>query len=264
MSGNSSLQMLLEPNWRSGFINLFRKEMGFWFNTRKWWVQGLVWFLILNGLNVLLLWVVPALDPGGAPPPSEVYEIFLQAFAISVIGVIILMQSAVVGEKQTGTAAWILTNPVARPAFIVSKLIANTVSILLIIVVLQGLAAFVQLSLLGGFSPHPQGFIAAMAIHSLHMLFYIALSLMLGSFFQSRGPVAGISFTILIGQDILGQLLAKPLPWLPPLLPGNLVALVIPAAQGQPLPTITPILSTSLLSLIFILVAIWRFQREEF
>jgi hypothetical protein len=35
-------------------------------------------------------------------------------------------------------------------------------------------------------------------------------------------------------------------------------------AQGQPLPTMTPILSTGLLIILFIIVALVRFEREEF
>jgi hypothetical protein len=41
-----------------------------------------------------------------------------------------------------------------------------------------------------------------MGLNALHVLFYITLALILGSIFNSRGPVIGISIGILIGQDL--------------------------------------------------------------
>jgi hypothetical protein len=41
-------------------------------------------------------------------------------------------------------------------------------------------------------------------------------------------------------------------------------SLVVALAQGQQLPTVTPIIGTAVLTVIFVAVALWRFQREEF
>ena len=55
-----------------------------------------------------------------------------------------------------------------------------------------------------------------------------------------------------------------PMPW-------NLVgemrtgpAMAILLLKGQPLATVTPIISTGVMAVLFIVVAVWRFQREEF
>ena len=58
------------------------------------------------------------------------------------IGVSILMQTAVVGEKRSGTAAWVLSKPVSRVAFIIAKLIANSTGIVVTLVLAQGLIAY--------------------------------------------------------------------------------------------------------------------------
>ena len=43
---------LLKPNINdsrlSGFGNMFAKEMGDWFHTRRWLIQLIIWFLIIN------------------------------------------------------------------------------------------------------------------------------------------------------------------------------------------------------------------------
>jgi ABC-2 type transport system permease protein len=265
MSSNSSLHMINEPPWRSGFLNMLRKENGFWWGTRKWWVQSLIWFLVLNGIVVLLLWIVPAVDTEGAPRASEVLGVFFGFFgALSTFGVMILMQSAIVGEKNSGTAAWIMSNPVSRGAFILAKLVANGIAILTIIVVLQGLIGYVQFVLHGDIVLRPMPFVAALSLQGLHIMFYLTLALMLGTFFNGRGPVIGISIAVLIGQDLLGQLIAVKFPWFPTLMPMRLVDMALPVAQGGGLSSYTPVITTALMSVSFILLALWRFRREEF
>lgn len=226
-----------------------------------------LWLLILNGFIAFILWLVPVLNPGEAPSPSEGLEVFMMFLGFfGAIGVMVLTQGAIVGEKRSGTAAWILSNPVARSAFILSKLIGNAMGILAILVVLQGLVAYSQISLRGKDLLPPIPFVAAMGLQSLHLLFYLTLALMLGTFFNARGPVIGISIGFLIAQNLLGQLLAGFVPWLPLVLPESVMTMAVPVAQGQTLPSEwpIPIIAISLMSVAFTLVAIWRFQREEF
>ncbi|MFV1858916.1 MAG: ABC transporter permease [Anaerolineales bacterium] len=264
MSSNSTLQTLDTPAWRSGFSNMLRKEIAAWKSTSRWWVQSLVWLVILNGMLALLLWVIPAADPGNAPPAREAFEIFMAIFTISAIGAMVLMQGAIVGEKNSGTAAWIMSNPVSRSAFVLSKLVANAAAILIIIVLLQGSIAYVQFTLHGEFTPQLGSFAAAMGLQGLSLMFYVTLALMLGTFFSSRGPVIGISIAILLVQDLMGSFLAKLLPWLTGVLPDRLIGMSMSVGNGEPLASINPLLSAALLSILFVSVAVWRFQREEF
>jgi ABC-2 type transport system permease protein len=243
---------------------MLRKELAAWWSTRRWWVQSLVWFAILNGMVVLLLWIIPAADPGDPPPGEEVFAVFMNMFAISAIGAMVLTQGAIVGEKSSGTAAWVMSNPISRSAFIFSKLVANAIGILVLIVLLQGSIAYGQFALHGGYVPQLGPFAAALGLQSLSLLFYLTLALMLGTFFNSRGPVIGISIAVLAAQDLMASLLAKPLPWLPEILPARLAEMSVPVASGEPLASIDPILTATSLSILFVSVAVWRFQREEF
>jgi ABC-2 type transport system permease protein len=265
MSSSSSLQMINEPPWRSGFLNMLRKENGLWWGTRKWWVQSLIWFLVLNGMVVLLLWIVPAVDQEGAPRASEVLSVFFGLFgAFSTLGVMILMQSMIVGEKNSGTAAWIMSNPVSRGSFILAKLVANGIAVLTIIVALQGFIGYMQFILHGDIVLRPIPFAAALGLQGLHMMFYLTLALVLGTFFNGRGPVIGISIAVLVGQDLLGQFIAVKFPWFPTILPMRLIDMALPVAQGAALSSYTPMITTSLMSISFVLLALWRFRREEF
>ncbi len=265
MSSISSLQTIKESPWRSGFLNMLRKENGLWWGTRKWWLQSLIWFMVLNGMVIFLLWIVPAVNKDDPPKAADVLGVFFAFFGVfSSFGVMILMQSAIVGEKNSGTAAWIMSNPISRGAFILAKLIANGIAFLIIIVVLQGFISYVQFSLHGEIVLRPLPFLGALGLQGLHMMFYLTLALALGTFFNGRGPVIGISIAALVGQDLLGQILAVKLPWVPALMPMRLVEMTALVAQGETLSSYTPVVSTLLMSILFVLLALWRFNREEF
>lgn len=116
MSEHSALQRVEEKAWRSGFANLLRHENSRWWRTRRWWVQSLIWFVVLNGILVLSLWIVPAVGPGeattgdveaswevnahGQEAAAEGLGALLLLMGIlPVFGVLTLTQGAIVGER---------------------------------------------------------------------------------------------------------------------------------------------------------------------
>lgn len=261
-----ALQLINEPEWRSGFTNLLNKEYALWWKTRTWWIQSLIWLLILNGLVALILWG-PLLSAESTPSPvlgySEGLPFYLNFKGVFVaIGVIIISHGVIIGEKQSGTAEWVLSNPVSRAAFILSKLIANASGILITMVLLQDLVAYLQFSFYGEkFLPFLP-YLSAMSVQSLHLFYYLALTLMLGTFFNRRGAVIGIPIAHLFGLPLLWN----SAPGLVRLLPASLPDLSLLMALEQPLAQdwYVPIWVTLALSLGYVLVAIWRFEREEF
>jgi ABC-2 type transport system permease protein len=268
MSHGEAIQLVNESGGFRGFANLLHKENSLWWGTRKWWTQSLIWLLVSNGLIALILWVIPALDStSSVPPPSEVMNIFLVTHgAFASFGVMILAQSAIVGEKQSGTAQWILSNPVSRRAFILSKLFGNAIGIAAILIFLQCTVAYFQISLrLADFVPILP-YMAATGLLGLMLLFYLTLALMLGTIFNSRGPVIGISIGVGVVQSLLGELLVAWVPWISLVIPDTVLQFAGLIVQGQPLPAEwpLPIIITSLMCILFILIAIWRFNREEF
>ena len=268
MASDNNLQSLDERGWRQGFANLFRKESGEWWHTRRWWMQSLLWLLIVNGIMAVGVWVIPIVDPEEAGDVAENLGIFVQLMGwFPMFAVIIITQGAIISEKQSGTAAWILSAPVSRSGFILSKLIANAIGFLVTIIIMQGLIAYVQLSLSeGGLLPIGP-YLASLGLLSLYLLFYLALTLMLGTFFNDRGPVLGIAIGVAIWSMLsMGNLFAGFMPWLVLVLPETLPGLISALVQGETLPVIwpVPIIAISLYIVLFVGLAIWRFNREEF
>src|ERR671932_2261447 len=83
---------------------------------------------------------------------------------------------------------------------------------------LQSMATIPSRSM-GGDLLDPVAFVGSVLLLVLHVLFYLALTLLLGTLVQSSGPVAGIALGSLLGglmvQDRLAQL-ARVMPWVLP------------------------------------------------
>ena len=184
-------------------------------------------------------------------------------------GVMIIMQRVLIAEKNSGTAAWVLSKPVTRTAFVTSRLVVNTIAILLTSVIVPGVIFYITL----GFSAtgwlSPLGYIVGLLMISLHTFFWIALVLMMGSLFESSGVVIAVPmvlfFIFWMGTGIIPALI-----YISPLLlsfspaPEQMNALSVSFMTGAPVFSWLPLISTVVLSVIFVAVAILRFNRQEF
>ena len=265
MATNEVLYPVKSHSWRQGLGTLIRKENNAWWGTRKWWVQSLVWLVIINGLFALILWAAASENPEEVPSSAELKEIFIIIFsAFTTIGAIVISQGAIVGEKQSGTAEWIMSNPVSRSAFILAKFIVYGFAILIILVILQSAFFYGQLSLYDGELISPGPFVKAVSLVSLNLIYFLALTLMLGTFFNSRAPVVGIPIGVLIGQDIVASVLGDLMPWIREIMPQKTMEFAQLALQGEKPTSIVPLIIVVGTTILFMVVAMWRFEREEF
>jgi hypothetical protein len=104
---------------------------------------------------------------------------------------------------------------------------------------------------------------------SLHTFFWIALVLMMGSLFESSGVVIAVPM-VLFFIFWMGTGMIPALIYISPLLlafspdSGQMSALSVSFMTGAPVFSWLPLISTVVFSAIFITVAIWRFNRQEF
>jgi ABC-type transport system involved in multi-copper enzyme maturation permease subunit len=247
--------------WWMGLANMLGKENTAWWRTRRWWTQCLIALFFLN--------LMTALNLKGGGVSNALTNFLLLAAIVAPLAAIILGQDAVLGERVSGTAAWVLSKPLRRPALILAKLIAYGLGLLATWVVLPGVVAYLEFAVLSKVHLPIPGFAAALGLAYLNLIFYLTLVLMLATLFQGRGPVLGIPFFLVWGNMIapLGVLLADVMPWRLLIGLGQNGAIPPLAAymlQGQPLPTVAPIIATVLWCVLFTGIAIWRFSREEF
>jgi len=266
MSGNSAFELVSERSWRRGLSNLLDNEFAGWWKTRMWWIQCLIWV----GLIGFIIGAALFGSPGEHPRLSDglvLYAIIAGIFPA--VGVVIIMQDALVGDKKDGTAAWVMSKPATRQAFIFSKLIANSLGILATMVMIPAIVVYGMILIGVKANPDPWLFLQACGLIFLSLLFYLTLTLMLGTFFKSRGPVIGITMAIMFLQQYMIALL----PALRYVLPWTLfvdlskpsVRAIVPAIlMGQPVYSYIPIICLAVESILFTLIALWRFNREEF
>jgi ABC-2 type transport system permease protein len=260
-----TLQPVREIRWRSGFGNLLHKENGMRWGGRRWVVPALIWIAIMNGIVTLIAFADKA-DPSmaGQDIAAEAIDVFVQiGIFATAIGIVIGVQGAIIREKQLGTAAWILSKPASRSAFILSKWLAYSISAVILSLVLPAVVFFIQSQIFWGKLPAPIPFFEAWLIMVLNLQFYLALTLMLGTLFNARGAVAGIGLGFLFSGSFLPMVLPS---WLASLFPWSLQNLAGAMAAGKSLPDgwQIPVIATAIWIPIFIGIALWRFGREEF
>ncbi len=177
------------------------------------------------------------------------------------IGGVIIAHDAILKERESGTAAWLLSKPISRKSFVLAKLIANVVGLLVIIIAVQAVVAYAQISIAcGGLAPLTP-FLGGLGIMSLTALFYMVMALALGAFTLNRGVTLGLPIVI----GIVGSLLLSVADWLKYVTPWNLGGTALSVAQGTPLPdfAIFAIIATAVWIVVFAVAAIRRFEQTE-
>src|SRR5919202_2236646 len=162
------LQTVNERGWRRGFANLLRNENRLWWGTRKWLVHLLLWLVVLNGL-ILLVGLTDGVETNN---PVPLYETLIQVFFgvgvfATTIGMITTAQGAIVREKQLGTAAWILSKPASRSAFVLAKFAAYTVGFLSLAILVPSAIFYGQSLFLAGRAPELAPFLAGVGLIAL-------------------------------------------------------------------------------------------------
>lgn len=266
MQRDPALVAVPVAGWRTGFLNMLAKEHGVWWRTRRWAVHLVLWIVVTNGFLLLVTFgdQGPNSDFRSPAHMREVFEVFFRACALfATVGVITVTQSVMVSEKQLGTMAWLLTKPVARPAVVLAKLLASIYAVLFLTLLVPTVLLNAHTRLVWGAWPIFPGFLIGLGLVALSHIFYVTLTIMLGTMFSKRGPVSGVAFGFLFAGLILPNFAPK---WLTAVTPWTLHAIGAAQGTGQKLPAgwITPAIATAVLTVVCLAVALWRFEREEF
>ena len=259
-------QGVLEPAKESlsGFRNLVGKENGEWTTGPSLVANLAIWILIVALVSVAVAFVRDEVLPNQSPRDlndAGALMFFVLGSVASVIAVVAKTQGTIIGEKQLGTAAWVLSKPASRRAFVLAKLVVHFRWLLTVTLILPAVIFYVLMTTVSKLPPPPLAFLAGVGILALGLLFYLSLSLLLGTVFESRGALAGCVF----GFMVAGFMIANYAPWLTAAFPWlffqsgyNLVKQV-----EVPLHGLISIPTTALWSVLFIFLALRRFKRAE-
>ncbi len=254
---NTEFELRIPNGWRSGLVNLLHTEFSKW-RTKEWYLMALLWIAIIN---LPLIQMVSSADITTKTTLSFL-GIFVGMFPL--INVVILLQDEIIGLKETGTAAWLLSKPVSRTALVMSKIISYSVGITISMSILPLVFAFFEIGIFTGVYL-PSLLIIGIILSAINLFFYLSLTVMLGTIFKQRGGVIGIPMFLGIGYSMMVNI---------PVI--NLIhpmAMFFPVANEQPLfsslilndfsVSFLPLVTTLFASICFICIAIWKFNREE-
>jgi ABC-2 type transport system permease protein len=288
MASNNEFQLVGNQGQSQGFTNLLGKENRLWWRTSRWWIQTLIWIAIGNGILFMVIAIAPKMEnsPGqtsnaqstqvsGQSETSQQsldvlgLTVFLKIAGIATaIGVAVLAQDTLIGEKQSGTAAWVLSKPVSRSAFILSKVISYSLGILITMVIVPGVIAYLIIDLVAARAFPVLPYAAALGMFFVSLVFWLTLAIMLSAFSNLRGLAIGIPLFLILGFELF----VMAVPWTADFMPWSLTtvvsatrpAIAVSLVLGQPVPTLMPLIGSLLGCLVFTTIAIWRFQKEEF
>jgi ABC-type transport system involved in multi-copper enzyme maturation permease subunit len=174
----------------NGTWGVFRGETGRWLG-RKGLFHLVFWLLIVDGL---LYHTVTGSD---MPFGGLGFESLIGMLAIfPVLAAIVLSEAMVVGEYSSGIAAWTVSKPVPRSGYIAGKLLGLWVALSAVAVFIPGLVAYWWLPKVQPYrfvipeAPPIGRFLATLALISLAVGFFIALTGFLGTVIRRRGVVA--------------------------------------------------------------------------
>ncbi|MCZ7674156.1 MAG: ABC transporter permease subunit [Chloroflexi bacterium] len=267
MSSNNAFQLVAGNGRFRGFDNLLHRENQKWWPLRSALTRALIWIVLLNGILAAALFVFPTMtDPEGnllfTDDPlqmSSTMFVGLAAVGLS-IGIIVMMQDAIIEEKQMGTAAWILSKPVSRQAFLSAKLVASVVGMICLMIIPSALVAYGLFWLYEPGAYTWTNFVAMIAVVTLHALFYLTLTLMMGTLTNRRGILLAVALGSLMGGGMVPiQALVQISPW-------QLQQVGVMALEGIPLDSmaLTMLVATAVWCILFLVVAAWQFERAEF
>jgi ABC-2 type transport system permease protein len=241
--------------WRMGFGNLLRKELQQWFGTRTWIRQAMMWSLILGGMTVLVISQSTEGPEENLVAAITLYSIMGSIFASIVI--VILSSGAIIGERDRGTAEWVLSKPASRTSFVLAKLISGSISYAVSLALIPGCVVYLIINF--GISPlSPVSFLLGLGPMILWYMFIHFLCICLGTFFTHPGPVAGPAAISIFLVNAFGiSSIGAYTPWTLAFVSSDLM-------QGLPMIPLTPVISTIVILIVLFGIAVWRFSTEEF
>jgi ABC-2 type transport system permease protein len=251
----------------SGFPLLLGKEMREQVRTTRLPVVLIV-FAILGLMSPLAArYIAEIVDAVGGeqlqglvPDPvvgDAIVQFTKNVGQFGIVIAILVTMGAVAGEKDHGTAAFLLTKPIGRGAFLGAKVVAIGV-LLALATALAGLLSWVYTAIL--FEPLPVGgYVAAMILVWLSLAVFAAITLLASVTARSSVVAGGIGLGALVGAGILGAI-----PGIGPYLPTGLWGAAERLALGtMPDPLVGPVLVNAAIVGVVVGLAWWAFRRQE-
>lgn len=254
----------------AGLAVLLRKELlESWRTYRLPVVAGLFLFVGLSS-PLLARYLPEILEAAGGdqfgslqlPTPTAadaVDQLWKNLAQFGAFAAIILAMGAVAGEKDRGTAAFVLSKTASRGGFLGAKVVAIA-AVLGVGTILAVAVGWIYTAILFA-PPSIAGWIAMGVLAWLGLGAWAAITFLGSTVTGSTAAAAGIGFMALLILSIVGAV-----PSVTPYTPGGLAAPALALATGAPVAigdVVLPVVSTAVLIALALGAAAWSFRRQE-
>jgi len=245
-----------------GFRNAFRKELAEWLHGPK--------VLVIAGLSVVAAAFTTMLTriEQATTDPGEIVDLSVDPTVNALLGwsgqivgliAIVATMTIISVERDRGTLAWSLTNPVSPTSILAAKFAASLIVFSLAAVVLPMVVAVGVATVAYGGLPD----ISTIAVFTVLFLatpaFFLALTIGLGAGIRSTAGIAGVALAVLLLPQMLGGMV----PALAELSPTSIGRWAQAVVSGEPAPLSIP--AMWLVSMVAIVVGSKLvFDRQEF
>jgi ABC-2 type transport system permease protein len=246
-----------------GFGTVLRKELTEWMRGRAALIVALV-SLASAIFTTLIPFVVQASGQANAgpalsmDPTTNVLLGWKGGQTVAVIAILATM-ALVSAERDRGTLAWNLTNPVSLASvlaakFVAAVLVVGTAAVIVPLAVSVAVAAIAY-----GALPNLSTVALFGGLFLTLPVFYVGLTVALGTFVKATAGVAGIAFLVMFVPAIFGGLL----PIVTEISPTSIGTWALATATGTPASSLT--LAGWLVSMVVLVIgAKLVFDRQEF
>jgi ABC-2 type transport system permease protein len=252
-----------------GFGVLLRKELREAVRSNRLLVVGVV-FLLLGIISPVTAKYTPELlklvgtSQSGVqitvPPPTvadAIAQYLKNVAGTGILVALLLPMGMVAREKERGTAAFVLTKPVVRQAFLAAKLVA-LLALLLAGVALAAAATYFYTAIL--FAPIALGgFVACSLLVLLSLLVYAMLTLLGSTLTSSQLAAAGVGLAAWVAISLIGVI-----PRAAQFTPAGLLEPASALARGASPPhLVASVLANVALCAVVAALAWFSFRRQE-
>ena len=243
-----------------GFGTVFRKEIADWIRGRRALVVGLI-TLGGAGLSTVISFIAGEAPPGAPPLSMDPTTNVLLGWGGLTFELVVLLAtiSLVSAERDRGTLAWNLSQPVSRTSVLAAKWSAALVVYAIVGVFVPLAASSAVASVVYGSVPNLAVIGLFAGLYLLVPAFYIALTVALGTAVRSTPGIAGIGLAVMLLPSVFGGLL----PIAREMSPTSIGGWALAAATGQPAPVLSLVGWLTAMAVLAIAAKV-VFDRQEF
>jgi ABC-2 type transport system permease protein len=252
------------PGFRAFLGKEFLETRRTW---RLWVLPGILVFLGITG--PVLTAVTPALlratersQPGVViklPTPTSLdsYVQFMSNLdQLALLAVIIAGAAVVASERRSGTIVLVLTKPLSRAGFVVTKAVSQLVIVLVATALGTLLCVLVTVAIFDG--RHIGAFVASVALWLVLAAMFTTLMLLLSAAMKGQAPAAGVGIAVYVSLFVLTGF-----PLIRDHSPAGILAASDALLRGRDAALAWPVTTTLAFAAAFLYAAVRVFARKE-